>query len=74
MFVGNQVQQRKGVLDVHAPIAKGIIQDWENIEKIWHYVFYEELKVVPEDHPCLLTEGRLIFYINMKLKSAVESS
>jgi actin, other eukaryote len=25
VFVGNQVQERKGVLDVHTPISKGII-------------------------------------------------
>ena len=56
-FVGIEALEKRGVLDLNHPIEQGVISNIENMEKLWHHVFYSELKVVPEDHPCLLTEG-----------------
>lgn len=41
------------------PIEQGIILNWEDIERIWHHAFINELKVNPEEYNCLLTETPL---------------
>lgn len=57
--IGGESLKRRDLFDVKFPVQRGIIQDWENMEKIWHFAFYDELKVPPEDHPVLLTEAIL---------------
>jgi len=41
------------------PISRGFIEDWEDIEKVWHYSIYEELSVIPEQTNVLMTEPPL---------------
>ncbi|KAK6786283.1 hypothetical protein RDI58_014808 [Solanum bulbocastanum] len=38
------------------PIEHGMVKNWDHIEKIWHYIFYNEVCVAPDVHPILLTE------------------
>merc|ERR1712217_202135 len=37
----------------------GIVTNWDDMEKIWHHTFYNELRADPEEHSVLLTEAPL---------------
>jgi len=59
VFVGDEAQSKKGVLKLGYPIAHGIVTSWDDMEKIWHHTFFNELRVEPEEHAVMLTEAPL---------------
>jgi len=58
-FIGKKAQEIRGLLKIKYPLEHGIVTDWTEMEKIWQYLYSEELKTSPEEHPVLLTEAPL---------------
>ena len=60
VFIGQKAAtELRGLLKIRYPLEHGIVTDWDDMEKIWSYVYDEGLKTLSEDHPVLLTEPPL---------------
>ena len=59
VFIGPKAQELRGLLKIKYPLEHGIVTDWDDMEKIWTYVYEQELKTLSEEHPVLLTEPPL---------------
>jgi actin len=63
---------KKGVLKLKYPIEHGIVSDWDDMTKIWHHCYYNELRVTPSEHPTLLTEGKNNFIKLLEILNKIE--
>ena len=56
-FVGADAEAKWGVLKLNYPIEHGVVNNWDDMEKIWDHVFTNELRVDPVEHNVMLTEA-----------------
>ena len=56
-FVGADTEAKRGVLKLNYPIEHGVVNNWDDMEKIWGHVFTNELRVDPVEHNVMLTEA-----------------
>ncbi|KAF5547162.1 actin [Fusarium mexicanum] len=60
VFIGQKAStELRGLLKIRYPLEHGIVTDWDDMERIWEYVYGEGLKTLSEEHPVLLTEPPL---------------
>ncbi|MDH5644828.1 MAG: actin family protein [Candidatus Heimdallarchaeota archaeon] len=55
-YIGDEALNLRGVLKLHYPIEHGQVDNWEAMEKIWSFTFFNDMRVNPAEHPVLLTE------------------
>lgn len=48
-FIGRKAQELRGLLKIRYPIEHGIVTDWEDMERIWQYIYTDELKTLSEE-------------------------
>ncbi|CAF0850776.1 unnamed protein product [Didymodactylos carnosus] len=59
-FIGPKAEEYRGLLHISYPMEHGIVQDWNDMERIWTYIYSkDQLRSASEEHPVLLTEAPL---------------
>ena len=48
-----------GILSLKYPIEHGIVTNWDDMEKVWHHTFNNELRISPDESPHLHSEAPL---------------
>ncbi|KAK2175560.1 hypothetical protein NP493_726g01067 [Ridgeia piscesae] len=60
IFLGPKAEEHRGLLTIRYPMEHGIVQDWNDMEQIWQYIYSkDQLQTFAEEHPVLLTEAPL---------------
>eukprot|EP00924_Labyrinthula_sp_SR-Ha-C_P009324 snap_masked-scaffold_2-processed-gene-20.13-mRNA-1 protein AED:0.03 eAED:0.03 QI:0/-1/0/1/-1/1/1/0/378 len=55
-YIGDEAQAKRGILSLKYPIKRGVVTDWDLMQRIWHHAFYTELRTDPSKHPIIVTE------------------
>ncbi|OWR43718.1 actin [Danaus plexippus plexippus] len=55
IFFGNEAVKKRGFCVSTWPVKDGMIDDWNEVEKFWHHIFYKELHVAPEEAQLLMS-------------------
>merc|ERR1712142_978292 len=58
-YVGDEAQSKRGILSLVYPIEHGIITNWDDMEKVWHHTFNNELRISSDESPILHSEAPL---------------
>jgi len=58
-FFGYKATSKSYALNFNYPIEHGVIKNWDDMEKIWDYLFTNQLKVNPKMHDVLITDSEI---------------
>ena len=56
IIIGEEALNKRGMLNIKFPMKRSMIKDWESLEKIWNYIFTNELKVNQKEYNILISQ------------------
>mmetsp|Transcript_2379 Transcript_2379/g.3431 ORF Transcript_2379/g.3431 Transcript_2379/m.3431 type:complete len:393 (-) Transcript_2379:72-1250(-) len=59
IMCGDLAAAARGSLDTTYPVENGIIKNWDDMEELWKYTFFEKMCIDPSNTKILLTEPPL---------------
>ena len=48
-FLGAKAQEYRGLMKIKYPLEHGIVTNWDDMERIWHHVYDNELHTLSEE-------------------------
>ena len=70
VFIGQRAQELRGLLKIRYPLEHGIVTDWDDMERIWQFVYTEELKTLSEE----VSFSRPPILLSTKLSSTLDTA
>eukprot|EP00595_Chromulina_sp_UTEXLB2642_P002752 CAMPEP_0196764884 /NCGR_PEP_ID=MMETSP1095-20130614/7084_1 /TAXON_ID=96789 ORGANISM="Chromulina nebulosa, Strain UTEXLB2642" /NCGR_SAMPLE_ID=MMETSP1095 /ASSEMBLY_ACC=CAM_ASM_000446 /LENGTH=417 /DNA_ID=CAMNT_0042121627 /DNA_START=37 /DNA_END=1290 /DNA_ORIENTATION=+ len=58
-FIGDSAFANSSTYQINYPIKHGLVDNWDNMERLWQRCMFEYLRCEPEEHYVLLTEPPL---------------
>mmetsp|Transcript_110069 Transcript_110069/g.320479 ORF Transcript_110069/g.320479 Transcript_110069/m.320479 type:complete len:439 (-) Transcript_110069:336-1652(-) len=58
-YIGNEAYAHSSTHQINYPIRHGLVENWDNMERLWQQCIFKYLRCEPEDHYFLLTEPPL---------------
>jgi len=49
LFIGKRAQELRGLLKIQYPMEHGVVTDWDDMERIWNWVYNEGLNALSEE-------------------------
>lgn len=49
----------RNTLSLSYPIERGVVTNWDDMERIWRYMYDQELRIKSEDRPVLIADATL---------------
>ena len=58
-YIGNEALAHASTHQINYPIRHGMVENWDNMERLWQRCMFKYLRCEPEEHHVLLTEPPL---------------
>ena len=59
LYIGDELQKKRSILNVSSPLEGGYVSDWEGFENLLNHILQKELRIDANEFAFLLTEPSL---------------